>query len=105
MYMLLLKEVGVQLELARKLENIPYVKLHNSPHEPESWRIAHDLSQIEESFDVIFSRLVPQLMRESNQEQIQELLQDIGDQIRHASYHINNSAYLRSWASDLPSGD
>ncbi len=101
----LLKDLTAQQELARKLDDLDAVKLHNSVDEPESWRIAHDLSEIEEAFCKIYTELIPQLMQESNQVIIQELLEDIGDQIRHAAYHMDNSVYLQSWSRNLPSGD
>lgn len=105
MYPRLLQEVDMQLELARKLSELKAVKIHDRVDEPESWRIAHDLSEIEDSFFEIFSKFVPQLLKESDPEKIQELLEDIGHQVRHISYHMHNSSYLQAWANDLPSGD
>ena len=50
---------------------------------------------MEESFNVIYKELLPILYQNDlSEEQIEEVLSDIGDEIRHIIYHIMDNRYF-----------
>lgn len=95
----------IVLELAKKLQQIETVNRFDDENETEAWRVAFDLSELEETFIAIFGSLVPKLFEAEDPDAARDLLESIGDQLRHAAYHMNQSRYLQMWTIDPPTGD
>ena len=80
--------------LAEKLRQCPAVTRLDIPQQgPESWALAHALSEFERSFDRIAGQLLPQLVQETGPDAIVDCLHAIGEELRHISWHINDSNY------------
>lgn len=92
-------ETKIIMELSNKLQQIETVNRFDDKNETEAWRVAFDLSELEESFLTIFGNLVPQLLEADDPEVARDLLESIGDQLRHAAYHMNQSRYLQIWTT------
>ncbi len=57
--------------------------------------IAHALSDLEDSFCVVVKELLPKLLDETKSaEELDELLLDVGEELRHILYHIKDTRYF-----------
>lgn len=61
-------------KLAEKLQKYKYISKFDSDNEPEAWRLAHSLSDLEAV--------------------IQNALLDIGEELRHILYHIKDPKFF-----------
>lgn len=60
----------------------------------EAWTLAHTFLDLRESFENCLSVHFPKLLQENlSEEQIQDLLGDIGEEFRHILYHIRDPHY------------
>lgn len=60
----------------------------------EAGTIAHGLLDIEQSLSVIKHELLPALLSEDiSEEKVDDVLFDIGEELRHILYHINDMRY------------
>lgn len=85
-------------ELIRKLQRYKCVSKFDDD-EIEAERLAHSLSDLEQSFIVILVNLLPKLVEVEDEEQAHLILLDIGEELRHILYHINDPrffAYLKN---------
>jgi hypothetical protein len=82
--------------LADRLSRIPSVSQFDLPGEPQGGTIAHALSDLEDSFSVVLNDLLPKLLDETKSpDQLDDVLLDIGEELRHILYHIQDTRYFR----------
>jgi hypothetical protein len=80
--------------LAETLSKCSKVTQYNTAESDEAWTISHNLIDLEESFKNITNELLPELLNvKLNDEKIEDILLDIGEEFRHILYHIKNSKY------------
>ena len=86
-------------ELAERLEISQHVKRYDTPEEKQTWTLAHNLLDLEESFRTFLDQQLPRLKKEElTSDQINDILVEIGEELRHILYHIRDSefySYLR----------
>lgn len=81
-------------ELADRLANIPSVSRFDVTEEPQGSTIAHALSGIADSSSVILNDLLPKLFDETKStDELDDVLLDIGEELRHILYHIKDTKY------------
>lgn len=82
------------VSLAQRLTRVPDVSSFDEQDEPEAWALAHTLSDLEESFETALHKLMPKLVRPGiTNEELDDVLLDIGEELRHILYHIENSKF------------
>ncbi len=81
-------------ELAEKLQGYSFVSKFDDD-EPEAWRLAHSLCDVEESLNEILNKFLPVLRKSDDAEAINEALLDIGEEFRHILYHIKDPKFYR----------
>ncbi len=81
--------------LAKLLEGSTRVCTFGSKEDPEAWALAHALVDISESCDRICRSLLPALMSAKEQHEIEGVLLDIGEELRHVLYHVKASRFYR----------
>jgi hypothetical protein len=70
--------------LAHRLERSPKLQALDQDGAPRAWELAHGLLDLEESFRVVIQRLLPRLEQEElSAEQIEDLIQDVAEELRH----------------------
>ena len=80
--------------LAKKLSKSKKVNRYNHGEE-EASTLSHGFSDLEKSFKIFIEELLPKLLKEDiSEEEIDEILWDIGDEFRHILYHIKDSKYF-----------
>lgn len=82
----------VQL-LYKILKDNKKVAQFDSKNEPGGWRLAYSLSEIEKSCSTFYNKLLPKLKATDKQEDIENILHEIGEEFRHLLYHIEDSKY------------
>lgn len=91
----ILADAGDVKKLAERLNQCECVSKFDSEDEPESWRLAHSLADMEQSFREVLDNLLPTLCSASDNDEIHEVLLDIGEELRHILYHINDPEFYR----------
>ena len=85
--------------IAERLEICQQVKEYDTPDEKQAWMLAHNLLDLEESFQTFLDQQLPKLEKEElNSDQINDILFEIGEELRHVLYHIRDAefySYLR----------
>ena len=81
-------------KLAEKLQQYKCISKFDSDNEPEAWRLAHSLSDLEESFKEILDNYMPALYEADSEAAIQDALLDIGEELRHILYHIKDPKFF-----------
>lgn len=96
------KNFGSELKnLAEHLEKSAEVTRYDSEEEKESWTLAHDFLDLEESFGrFVRDYLVRLKTEELSADEVGDLLVDIGEEFRHILYHIRNSRFYKYLDSD-----
>jgi hypothetical protein len=85
----------VAQKLTRRLALVASVSRFDQSGEPQSATLAHALTDLEKSFREILDRLLPKLLDESlNPDQLDDVLLDIGEELRHVLYHIRDPKYF-----------
>jgi hypothetical protein len=98
----LLQDVGTTIELGKRLaKHSMVIKNSKLSSEEEGQSLAMDFSDIEESLCRYIEEYLPQLITEQDENKINDLLIDIGDEFRHILYHFKGSQFLRDHL-DLP---
>ncbi len=67
----------------------------DSENEPQAWVIAHAFSDIEDScikLLELFQKLIPPT---GSDKEILDVLNDIGEELRHVLYHIRDMSFYR----------
>lgn len=79
--------------LAEKLQQFRCVSKFDDD-ESEAGRLAHSLSDLERSFNEVLLGLLPALLRADGEELVYNVLLDIGEELRHILYHINDPKFF-----------
>lgn len=79
--------------LYKILKDNKKVAQFGSKNEPGGWRLAYSLSEIEKSCSTFYNKLLPKLKVTDKQEDIENILHEIGEEFRHLLYHIEDSKY------------
>lgn len=80
--------------LAQNLRKSEKVNSLDSKEEKESESLAYSILDIEESCKTLLNNLFPKLELTSiSEDEINELLFDIGEELRHILYHINDPKF------------
>ncbi len=78
------------------------VNSYNREHENESETLAHCFLDIQESCKVMINELFPKLLSDNmNEEDVDEILYDIGEEFRHVLYHIKDPKFYDYLKEDL----
>ncbi len=91
-----LEEPAATERLAQVLSRCPSVAKYDTPTEPGAWRMAYSFVHLEKSCRAIFNDRVRVLLtRDLNGEEINDLLLEIGEELRHVLYHIRDMEFYR----------
>jgi hypothetical protein len=76
------------------LERLPAVRAKDTNEDHQASTMAHGFLDIEESLKKLSDEYLPTLEKgDATDEQLDELLFDIGEELRHVLYHINDMAF------------
>lgn len=87
------KEVKDTKNLHKVLKKSKKIAKFDSEDEPGSSKLAYSLSEIEKSCLAFYMKLLPRLKQMNEQDGIEEILHEIGEEFRHILYHIEDSKY------------
>ncbi len=86
---------SVQSELFRKLSALGKVARYpDRDGEPEASALAYTICEVAESAEKIVNELLPAMKSTSDAEELEDLLFDFGEELRHILYHIRDSRYF-----------
>lgn len=87
--------------LVQNLRKSQKVKSYDSPQEREADTLGHSLLDMEESFKVIMNDHIPRLMQNNiTEKEIDDVLFEIGDELRHILYHIKDPKFYEYLKDD-----
>ena|SRR5256885_1059976 len=82
--------------LSKNLKRSAIVTSYDSSNENESDTLTHAFIDMEESFKKIENNLLPKLFENDLKgDDIDNLLLDIGEELRHILYHIKDPKYFK----------
>ncbi|MFQ5705687.1 MAG: hypothetical protein ACE5HV_17745 [Acidobacteriota bacterium] len=82
--------------LAERLSKCPAVSRLDTEEEREAWTLAHAFSDLEESFRKFLIEHLPRLSDANLEDsEIEGLLLEIGEELRHVLYHIRDPRFFR----------
>ncbi len=82
--------------LAHKLSKCPEVTRYDTGEEKEAWTLAHAFADLEESFHAFLEDQLPMLVKgDLPPSAMHDLLLDIGEELRHILYHIQDPKFYR----------
>jgi hypothetical protein len=85
----------VAFRLMDRLSKIKSVTQFDRPGRPEAGTLAHSFADLEKSFCEVLDVLFPKLLDESlTPEQMNDVLLDIGEELRHILYHIKDPKFF-----------
>lgn len=97
----LLEDASEIKRLASVLSRCKSVTKFDTDQEKEAWTLSHCLSDLEGSFLVILEKHLPSLLSESiTGEEVDEILHDIGEELRHILYHVRDPRFYRYLLDD-----
>ncbi|MBC7487906.1 MAG: hypothetical protein H7282_14280 [Cytophagaceae bacterium] len=73
------------------LEKCERVIKYNTKEENQASTLAHALIDIEESIDVIKNKIPQIYSNDLTKEEVDDLVLDIGEELRHVLYHIKDT--------------
>jgi hypothetical protein len=82
------------VRLARWLEKCEGITKFGKEPTSEAWELAHALVDISESAKRLHAELIPSLLLSRDEGHILAQLGEIGEELRHVLYHIENSRYF-----------
>jgi len=89
-----LKDAEAIKSLASKLSKCKHVTRFDTREELEAWTLSHAFSDLEESFHRFLYELLPRLIDSALDENaINDVLLDIGEEFRHILYHIKDPKF------------
>lgn len=92
----LLESASEVKRLAEILSRCKAVTQFDTDEEKEAWTLAHCFADLEASFQVILDQHLPELLSLSRTDQeTEDLLHDIGEELRHILYHLKDPRYYR----------
>jgi hypothetical protein len=80
--------------LGRSLERVERLRQPDQEGEPQAWCVAHGLTDIAGSLKKI-GELLPRLQAAQTEPELEDLLLDVGEELRHIRYHIYDMEYFR----------
>lgn len=80
-------------KLAKQLEKLKKIQVLGSEGEPGYWKLAFTLTEIEGSVANFLNELLPKLLKEQSEEELDNTLLEIGEEFRHIIYHLKDSDY------------
>ncbi len=81
--------------LIQNLMKSKIVNSYDTPEEKESATLTHALLDMEEGFKAISDDLLPQLLiKNIEEEEVDDVLSSIGEKLRHILYHIHDPNYF-----------
>jgi len=90
--------------IIRNLEKCERVTNHNTEQENQADTLANAYIDIEESLNKIIKEQIPKLyLQDLTKEEVDDLILDIGEELRHLLYHINDTKvyeYLKRHDTD-----
>ena len=82
--------------IAERLSRSPAVTRFDVGEEREAWTLAHSFADMEGSFRKIYDEILPRLIDANIADSdIDDLLLDIGEELRHILYHIQDPKFYR----------
>ena len=90
-------DYGAQLKgLAERLSRVPQVRRLDTPEHIEAEALAHALLDLNESFRAYTNEHLPRLLSASEDaHNTYEVLLDIGEELRHITYHLKDAGFFR----------
>jgi len=90
-------------QLAARLRQVLAVRRHDQGGEKAAAEIAQGLSDIEESCHALLFQHIPRLTASDTETgDVEDILLDIGEELRHILYHINDISYFAYLKEVLP---
>lgn len=81
--------------LAERLSHLKSVSQFDMPEEPQAATLAHSLTDLEKAFREVVDVLLPRLLDETlESDQLNDVLLDIGEELRHVLYHIRDPKFF-----------
>jgi hypothetical protein len=90
----MLRNTAAIRRLAESLQKCRCVSKFDSEQEPEAWRLAHSLSDLEQSFREILDNHLPVLCRADGEEETHDALLEPGEELRHILYHSKDPKFF-----------
>jgi len=88
------KNVKLMIDLQKILSKCEKVNNYDTGKAKESDILSYSLTELNESFRRFIEELFPQLIhKDLEEEEIYNLLHEIGEEFRHILYHIKDSNY------------
>lgn len=85
----------VARRLTERLASLKSVSQFDRPREPQAATLTHSLTDLEKSFREVLDTLLPKLLDESlASDQLNDVLLDIGEELRHILYHIRDPRFF-----------
>ncbi len=82
--------------LAERLSRCRAVTRFDIGEDQEAWTLAHAFADLEQSFRKVLDDQLPRFLQEElSENEINELLLDIGEEFRHVLYHIRDPQFYR----------
>jgi hypothetical protein len=92
----LLADAGEVVRLGEALDSLLPMRKFDHEGEPGGWNVAHGLADIELSCRTIVDERLPALMAAVNDPATcQEVLLEIGEDLRHILYHTRDMRFFR----------
>ena len=79
--------------LAERLQTCPQVARYGPDEAPT---LAHDMTDLEQSFRSFLDERLPGLVTSSTAEEVESALGDIREEFRHILYHIADARFFRT---------
>jgi hypothetical protein len=80
--------------LAERLMTCEQVVRYDTDEEKEAWTLTHTFSDLEKSFHTYLTDLLPRLCRgELSAADVCDTLLDIGEELRHILYHLEDTKF------------
>jgi hypothetical protein len=98
----LLESVVEVKRLAELLSQCKSVTQFDTDDEKEAWTLAHCFADLETSFRAILDQHLPALLSDSSrsQQETEDLLHEMGEELRHILYHLKDPRYYRYLLDD-----
>ena len=75
-------------EQAKKLNDI--LVLYKMLNKEEAEAMVYGLSEIAESIDKIYSKIIPEILSKENHDDLRDKVWDLREEFRHVKYHIDD---------------
>lgn len=92
-----LKSLSVEQQrgLIKRLSELQSVRQFDIAGEPQAATLVHSLTDLEQSFQRILDDILPRLRDDTlSAEGLEDVLREIGEELRHVLYHIRDPKYF-----------